>query len=233
VVDHLRTRFRGKADIGIACVYCNYKENDAVKLVAGLWRQLVRDRDLLSQDVKDLYERSNRRDIPNIRDVSKVLLSEIRTYSKIFVVVDALDECPEEGNSRATLLSELRNLPPEVHLMVTSRPLATIESCFPGSKQLEIKASREDIRRFINGRISFYPTLACYVEENEELREYIVNTVTQKAEGMYVLLPLFGTCEVFLTAFQGSCCLSFIWNHWQLRFLPKLSDKRSKLYRVM
>jgi hypothetical protein len=46
VVDHLSAAFRNNKDIGVACIYLNHKEADQqppLRLLAGLWRQLVLD----------------------------------------------------------------------------------------------------------------------------------------------------------------------------------------------
>ncbi|KAF8128074.1 hypothetical protein K438DRAFT_1823173 [Mycena galopus ATCC 62051] len=49
VVDHLHAAFSNHKDIGIAWIYLNHKEVDnqtPARLLAGLWRQLVLDRDI-------------------------------------------------------------------------------------------------------------------------------------------------------------------------------------------
>jgi hypothetical protein len=78
-----------------------------VNLIASLWAQLVQNSGSLSSEVKDLYRTYIRqRSPPTLSDVSKILQAEIGRFSKIFVVVDALDECPE--SNRSALLKELR-----------------------------------------------------------------------------------------------------------------------------
>jgi len=186
VIDNLRERLKDDIDVGIACIYCNYKEKDAqtlTNLVAGLWAQLVRNSGSLSTEVRDLYSTHvHQNSSPTLDDVSMILQGEIARYSKIFVVIDALDEYPE--GDRSTLLEKLRELRPTINLMVTSRYLDAIANEFEGSPQLEISANVEDVRAYIVGRISGEKRLSRFVGKDAALGESIVNTVAGKARKM-------------------------------------------------
>jgi len=186
VIDNLREQLKDDIDVGIACIYCNYKEKDAqtlTNLVAGLWAQLVRNSGSLSTEVRDLYSTHvHQNSSPTLDDVSMILQGEIARYSKIFVVIDALDEYPE--GDRSTLLEKLRELRPTINLMVTSRYLDAIANEFEGSPQLEISANVEDVRAYIVGRISGEKRLSRFVGKDAALGESIVNTVAGKARKM-------------------------------------------------
>lgn len=190
VVDNLRERLKNDITVGIACIYCNYKERDAqtlTNLVAGLWAQLVRNNGSLPTEVRDLYSTHVRQNTPpTLNEVQKILQSEIARYSKIFVVIDALDEYPE--GDRSTLLKKLRELRPTINLLVTSRYLDAIANEFVGSPQLEIGANVEDVRAYIVGRISGEKRLSRFVSRDPALGENIVNTVAGKAKKMYETL---------------------------------------------
>jgi len=187
VVNHLREQFKHETDVGKACIYCNYREKDVqipVNLIASLWSQLVQQ-DSLSSNVRDLYKDHNRRGTrPALSEVSKILRSETSRYSKIFVIVDALDECPEAGRSRAILLTELRALQPTVNLMATSRFLDSIAREFEGVIQLEISASIKDLQEYVRGRISCESRLSRNVGKDAALGEDIINTVVGNAKKM-------------------------------------------------
>jgi hypothetical protein len=186
VIDNLRERLKDDIGVGIACIYCDYKEKDAqtlINLVAGLWAQLVRNSGSLPTEVRDLYSTHVRQNSsPTLNEVSKILQGEIARYSKIFVVIDALDEYPE--GDRSTLLKKLRELRPTINLMVTSRYLDAIANDFEGSPQLEISANVEDVRVYIVGRISSEKRLSRFVSKDAALGENIVNTIAGKAQKM-------------------------------------------------
>jgi hypothetical protein len=123
VVNDLRDRFSGVPGIGIAAVYCNYKEQleqTAINLLSGLWLQLAQGNDQLGDDVKNLYRKHvDRNTLPTLAEVEMVLSREVGRYQKVFIVVDALDECL--WSSRMDLLRNLQVLQPRVNLLVTSR----------------------------------------------------------------------------------------------------------------
>jgi hypothetical protein len=184
VVDNLRQR---GLDVGVAVMYCNYKEKDAQtleNLMASLWRQLVLGRSM-SIEAKDLYKKHDeRRTRPSVGEIMKVLRSEIGGYpkSKVFIVVDALDECREDV--RQGLVTQLEALRPSVQLMVTSRP--HIPSEF-SSAELEVRATDDDLRDYVDARIRDRDRLlAKHLEGREELRNDIRKRVVENADGMYV-----------------------------------------------
>lgn len=190
MVDYLSEKFNDQDDITTVCIYCNYNEHEVqtpINLIASLWRQLVQRRASLSGEVNELYKshiaRSTR---PTLNEVSKVLQSEVKNFSRIFIIVDALDECPKEKRSRAILISELRELQPRVNLMVTSRFLDTIACAFAGVRKIEINASIEDLQKYTEGRIFGEDQLLENVEKDPALGEEIIRTVAENAQQMFV-----------------------------------------------
>ncbi|KAJ7291120.1 hypothetical protein C8J57DRAFT_1211638 [Mycena rebaudengoi] len=83
----------------------------------------------------------------SMNEMIGVLRSTIAGYFKVFVVPNTLDECPNDKNTRDTLLSRLSTLGPIVSLLFTSRPHVDIENAFPGAKQIEIRANEDQIAR--------------------------------------------------------------------------------------
>src|SRR5271170_1934572 len=127
VVNHLQTLFDSVATTFIYCNYTERAEQTVSNLVASLLRQIVQGRRAISDDVNSFFECHRRQTSRPILDqLIDVLISEIRTRSKVFIVVDALDECREDDATRALLLEVLRSLPRQVNLMVTSRNLSSI-----------------------------------------------------------------------------------------------------------
>ena len=129
VVYHLQKIFKGD-NVAVACIYCNYKEQieqTVSNLVASLLKQIVQDRYGASDNVKSLYELHNHQSTrPTLDELTTALKSEIGAYSKVFIVIDALDEYPEDNGIRLNLLKALRSLVGTVNLMVTSRDLSSI-----------------------------------------------------------------------------------------------------------
>lgn len=171
--------------IGIVSVYCNYKEQleqTLVNLLAGLWFQLFERNVPLSDDVKNLYRKHMDQNTPStLTEVEKILSTEIRRYQKVFVVIDALDECLAQ--SRTDLLTSVRALQPQVNLLVTSRFNDSIAHAFENCPRLKIEASIEDVLTYVSSRIS--GQLAKLIKKDPSLAKEIQETVVEKAQNMY------------------------------------------------
>jgi hypothetical protein len=185
VVDHLSAACRNNKDLGVACIYLNHKEVDnqtPSKLLAGLWRQLVHGRDVGSV-AKELYQQHQEKGTaPLLEEVADVLSSSIKEFSKVFVIVDAMDEYPEI--QREVLLPHLAAMGSNVNLMITSRPNISPESSFPELKILDIQAALEDIQGYIDAQIKLSPRLSKHVQKQPKLREEIHAKITDAADGM-------------------------------------------------
>ena len=65
VVDNLCTRFENDGSIGIAYLYCNFRQQQDQKpedLLASLWGQFVQEQPFVSKSMKSLYERHSQTD---------------------------------------------------------------------------------------------------------------------------------------------------------------------------
>jgi hypothetical protein len=131
VIDYLMRTF-GEGGIGIAFIYCNYKEkaDQTVKnLLASLLQQLIQRRRVIPNKVCLLYEQHiSKGTWPSLADYSKLLHRELAACSRAFVIVDALDECDEANGTRGNLITSLLGLPPTTYVMVTPRHSLSIES---------------------------------------------------------------------------------------------------------
>jgi hypothetical protein len=185
VVDYLRAAFRDNQDIGVACIYLNHKEADQqppTKLLAGLWRQLVLDRDIGSI-AENLYKQHRGKGTaPSLEEVINVLSSSLKEFSQVFIIVDAMDEYPEL--QREILLQQLAVMSNNVNLMITSRPNISPESSLPNLETLDIEATQEDIQAYINAQIKLSPRLSKHIQKKPVLREQIHAKITDTVAGM-------------------------------------------------
>ena len=187
VVDYLQQSFE-REDVAIAYVYCSYKEQEdhtAVNLITSLLQQLVQRRPVISGEIKSIYhDYIKKRKRPTLGEWSKLLQAEVRHFSKVFIVIDALDECSEGNGTRWSFLTEIQKLQPSVNLLVTSRHISAIEHEFEKATSVEIHARNEDVRRYVEDRIERERRLARHVKDDPALRETIINSIVEKARGM-------------------------------------------------
>ncbi|TVY13189.1 hypothetical protein LARI1_G009203 [Lachnellula arida] len=111
VVDELTARFANDPTIGITYIYCNFRRQDEQKidgLLASLLKQLAESRLSLLVIMKELYNRhETKRTRPSLKEVSDALQAVTASYSRVFIIVDALDECPISDGCRQQFLSAL------------------------------------------------------------------------------------------------------------------------------
>lgn len=172
---------------GIAFLYCSYNKREEQKgldLLSALLKQLIQQQPDIPQLVKDLYDHYLKIPTrPSFEDISKSLLTTIKTcYSRVFIVVDALDEC--EGRARADLLSEIRDLQAQsdTKLMVTSRLIAEITQEFKEDISFEIRARKEDIEQYLDGDIP--RRLPPFVSQRPALLQLVKAGITEAVDGM-------------------------------------------------
>ncbi|KAJ7021489.1 hypothetical protein C8F04DRAFT_905423, partial [Mycena alexandri] len=182
VVNYLGTQFKGR-DTGVACIYLNHKEVEnqtPSRLLAGLWRQLVLDRDIGSI-AEELYQQHQEKGTaPSLEEVDNVLSSSFKMFSQVFIIVDAMDEYPEF--QREILLQKLAAMGSNVNLMITSRPNISLEpSSFRNLERLDIHAMEDDLRKYVDAQIVSSPRLRTHVMKQPGLQDEIhakINTQT-------------------------------------------------------
>jgi hypothetical protein len=136
------------------------------------------------EGIKTLYKHHiYRRTRPSHEEISKVLHSVVRKYSRSFIVLDALDECQVSDGGRKRFLSEIFNLQKhsQINLFATSRFIPEIQNEFKSSITLEIRASADDIQRYLTGKMS---QLRPFVLRNPDLQQKIKTEITRAVDGM-------------------------------------------------
>jgi hypothetical protein len=183
----VQQKFLNDDDIGIACVYFNHKEDiSPVDIIGSVLKQLVQRKQSVSEEIQDLHRKHlNRETRPSLVELSELLQLESRSFSKVFVILDALDECPESNNTRSKILRELQKLQPMMQLMVTGRPVVSnLMSIFTDLTNLEIRALDSDIAKFVAGQVEIDENLRNYTQRDKDLKAIIVDTIVSNAKGM-------------------------------------------------
>ncbi|PTB57987.1 hypothetical protein M431DRAFT_77404, partial [Trichoderma harzianum CBS 226.95] len=191
VVDYLVSKFR-HGDVGIAYIYCNFHrhhEQSTGDLLASILKQLAETQPLLPESVTDLYNsHQSRRTRPSVDELYKTLQSIIASYSRVFIIIDALDECQTSNNSRIKFLFKLFDIQGESHINIfaTSRPIPEVQEKFKESAVIEVRAHTDDVKNSLESQIS--------QSDSEFLnicREDIKTKITEAAEGMFLLAQLY------------------------------------------
>jgi len=111
----------------------------------------------------------------------------------VYLVIDALDECPSTSSlssPREKLLSFLEDLVeaqlPNLHICVTSRPEVDIEAilkplAFRSVSLHDESGQREDIMKYIEWTVNTNKNIQNW---NPEHKQLVIDVLTEKADGM-------------------------------------------------
>ena len=133
------------------------------------------------ESLNDKHNNRDKRTRPSLDEISKSLQSVATIYSRVFIIVDALDECQASNGWRARFLSEIFDLQTncQASLFATSRFIPEITEKFEGRIVLEIRATKQDVRRYVDGHISHLPS---FVGRNPELQEEIKTEIVKSVD---------------------------------------------------
>lgn len=115
----------------------------------------------------------------------------ISIVGEVFIIVDALDECPSREGLLRSVKQIMETKRDNLHMLVTSRPERDIESSFDHwldqDQRLNIQSDvvDADIRTHIAGCLERDSGLIKWAN-NSTARTLIEDTLMEKAAGMYV-----------------------------------------------
>jgi hypothetical protein len=187
-VDYLLKSVRSNA-IGVSYIYCNYKaqaDQNTTTLLAAILKQLVRNRPSIADPVARLYDlHATHNTRPSLDEIFGALQSVLTIYSTVYVIIDALDECPDKDGTRSRLLAKLRNLQrkTDLRLMTTSRLIPDIVQEFNGMPMLEVRASDADVQQFVASQIYRLPKC---IQRDNKLQGSVQDKIVEAVDGMYV-----------------------------------------------
>ncbi|KAK3371092.1 hypothetical protein B0T24DRAFT_500138, partial [Lasiosphaeria ovina] len=194
VIEHLTNCYRTDAGIGVAYFYCNFRrqyQQEVEHLLASLLKQLVQDLPEMPDNVKRLHgDHKSRRTRPSVKELSETLESVASRYSKLFLIVDALDESQPNEDGRGSVVSAIFHLQAacQANVFATSRFIPDITNRFAEAASREIRASPGDIQKYIEGYVGRLPS---FVRRDEQLQREIATGIAEAVDGMFLLAQIY------------------------------------------
>ncbi|KAF4843016.1 Vegetative incompatibility protein HET-E-1 [Colletotrichum siamense] len=195
VIEHLQDRFGQDSTVGIAYVFCNFRRHDQQKprdLLASILKQLYWAIPTGLNDVEQAYKRheSPTANTPmSTPEIISCLRSVMSCFDKVYILADALDEFRADEGYRDQLLKTVLGLSKSasVNIFATSRHIPEIESHFEDAPSVEIRATDEDVTKFLDGHMYKLPQA---VRKSKELQGEIKHSIVQAVQGMFLLAQL-------------------------------------------
>ena len=189
VVDNLYSQFHQHPNIGIACLYADYKDQPnqtLVHILGSFLRQFLTTAtepipDEVIQELQGIRLRGGKLGTEESLALLKTRLHQLK---HAFICIDAVDEL--EPKVRWQLLNILKELGAKnIHLFLTGRDHAVIDIqnyLQVGQRfQVVIGAGHQDIEAFLREQIADDP----YPDAmDQELIEDIVDAIIKKSQGM-------------------------------------------------
>ena len=187
-------------------IYCSYKEpRDSTAYIRLAIKQICRRIELFPSELQDSYKKHYRNHSePSTEDLKAIFRAIAQKFSRMFLVLDALDECTQE--QRGELCSFFFDIvAPKpgskptgrstVKLFVTSRKEPDIERAF-GKRSfptIEIEAAKvnDDIAVYTRAQINSRLADGRLTLKDMTLEDTILNALTVKAGGMYVFRSIY------------------------------------------
>ena len=183
VIDELWEKYGAENGVAIAFLYCDYKmqnQQTLEDLLSSVLAQLTAGVAVLPPQANTILQRRSR---PTESEILEMLQIVAKEYSKIFILVDALDECGD--TVRGKMLKHLFSLQSQsfTSIFATSRHLPDIEKHFNGAPSLVIRAAEDDIRQYLESQLS---QMSSRVFQKSALQAEIVTQISDTVDGMFV-----------------------------------------------
>jgi len=199
-------RVESLRDTGLALIayfYCDFrdrKKQEVTGLLTSLVMQLSAKSDPCYNLLSTLYSEydggSRRPDDDTLLGCLKKML-KFEGQPTVYIIIDALDECPTDSGVKShrewvlDLVDQLVDLHlPNLRICATSRPEADIQTSLASSASHTISLHGEvgqnkDIADYVRSVVYSDRKMRRWREEDKEM---VISTLSQRADGMYVII---------------------------------------------
>ncbi|EMT70529.1 Ankyrin repeat domain-containing protein 50 [Fusarium odoratissimum] len=181
-----------KDEVAIAYVYCDYKDKRTLSetnIWASVVRQLVEACSQLPPDIISFRDKYlEKRALPSDEERISLITALSKRFRKTFILIDALDECPEDNRDAfLRLASEVQT---SAHLLITSRMNLDLTESFDHLTQITIAAQASDVETYLDAKMKANARMRSHLARDKALRNDIINNLVEKTDGMFLLAHL-------------------------------------------
>lgn len=166
-------------------------------MLRSLVRQLCGSRPDIPEELRELRRLRDMNHEPDEGKLEEALRATSQGFSEVFLVIDALDECPTTGDERRGLLKLLCRVHgwglPSLHLFITSRFERDISQtlgplfCQLSAVIIPLDQRPQEVNNDIKTVIEAELASSTFESWPQETKDKARATLVEKADGMYVL----------------------------------------------
>ena len=178
-------------DIAVACLYCDFlaqQEQTITNIMGAILKQLVGRGDI-PKDVREAFQRG-KKEIGGrgllLSDLMRMLRTAISSLSRVFICIDALDEClPKYLPELLKSLSDIVQECPRARIFLTGRPhiREAIQRYFARVVVIPISPNTDDVRNYLAMRLDRDDEPEAM---DSDLRAAVEKVILDKMSDMYV-----------------------------------------------
>ncbi|KAK0474377.1 ankyrin repeat-containing domain protein, partial [Armillaria novae-zelandiae] len=188
-INHLRTKFKNLKDEALVfCIFCDYHapNQKPIAITRSLLKQLIQARRCLTNPIETLYDTcsGDGMPLPSLEDITHLLCEELKSYKRIYIILDALDELSDD-RCRQGVLDALKALGNHICILMTSRPLDTMQS-YNQANRIHMRVNDADLEKCVIAGLAV-GHLPALLSKDGTLGERIRETAVKKADGMFLL----------------------------------------------
>lgn len=185
VVHDLSARYAQDNQTQVLKIYFDdSRERSRTDCLGSLWRQLASRRHFSDEEIALLDKRYvEQRILPDQAKWKEMIADEAQHYTKIFLILDALDEFADRHPMK--FVEDLVSLLPWANTLITSRPDLPIRNAYRliKAEALRIEAHKVDLQEYVHSRITGSANMDLVVQA-PELGELIKDRVLKSSQGM-------------------------------------------------
>ncbi|KAI8724317.1 hypothetical protein NCS52_00000500 [Fusarium sp. LHS14.1] len=180
------------SNVAIAYAYCDYQDRNTLSetsIWSSIIRQLVESCQQIPTEVTAFRDKYlEKRSLPTNEERILLVKALSRLFQKTYILIDALDECPED--SREAFVSLAEQVKSSVHLLITSRSNLDLTMSFENLSRINVFARSSDMEAYLNSRMCAKMRMRSFIAKDPTLRDDVINKLLEKADGMFLLAHL-------------------------------------------
>jgi hypothetical protein len=144
--------------------------------------------------MESLHEYTERGERPDAKTLETILMAAMSGFSDVYIVIDALDECPVLKYERRRLLDTIRRIataaPDNLHLFCTSRKETDIDAVLspllspPERNSIDLTVARDDIDADIGLYIDSMLGSPDFDSWPDDVKMEVREVLVERADGM-------------------------------------------------
>ncbi|KAH7014465.1 uncharacterized protein B0I36DRAFT_436433 [Microdochium trichocladiopsis] len=190
-IDH---RFSTDANIGLAYIYFTFsrqRDQTVEHVLASLLVQFLRQKVTLPDHIRDLSERHQKKGtLPTHDDLMQAFHRVVSAFHRVYIVLDALDECAAESQRRAKIMTDLSEIQAraDVNILATSRINGDIASLVTrqNTATLPIVTQDQDMVNMLRDRLGAFDRQLY----SDDFADLVVTKVARASRDMFLLADL-------------------------------------------